>query len=556
MTLLDLLHRADRRELVIIAALCAVAGVANALLLVIIVAIAGFVAEGRHPGVTEGLFFVGVFAVCFQCDRLAVLRANVVIEKLLAQLRLDIADRLRRSELLAVDKVGRGALYAIVTQETNHLSITCPMMVECFQQTLLLVFSLVYLAWLSPASLVVFLVAVAALLSGSFRINKQYGRALADAASRQSALLDALRDLMQGAKELRLNSRRSERALAVFADISAQTRECLVEAGDQFAAMVVHGVLIVYAMLGAAVFLVPHFAGLDSVLIYKLIPILLFCMNPLNRVTAQAPMFVQAHVGLAAIGAIEDALVVPHPISPEEALAAAPRFRDFREIHYAGLRFTYRDKVGEPVFSTGPLDLRLRCGETLFIVGGNGGGKSTTLRLMTGLYPPEAGVIKVDGTALDHDGLAGFRELFAAIFVDFHLFDQLYGVEEANAARARVLIAEMGLAGKVDFRDGRFTELRLSTGQRKRLALIAALLEDRAIYVFDEWAAEQDVHFREYFYTRVLPQMKARGKTIVAVSHDERFWHVADRVVRIDLGALLWETPGADFDPEERDRNG
>jgi putative ATP-binding cassette transporter len=145
--------------------------------------------------------------------------------------------------------------------------------------------------------------------------------------------------------------------------------------------------------------------------------------------------------------------------------------------------------------------------------------------------------------------VAGYRELFSAIFVDFHLFDRLYGLEDVDPATVNRMIDEMELGGKVRYEDGRFTQLALSTGQRKRLGLIAALLEDRAVYVFDEWSAEQDIRFREYFYTRVLPDLKARGKTVIVVTHDERFWHVADRVVKMDLGRVEWERGGNDQGP-------
>jgi putative ATP-binding cassette transporter len=143
--------------------------------------------------------------------------------------------------------------------------------------------------------------------------------------------------------------------------------------------------------------------------------------------------------------------------------------------------------------------------------------------------------------------MAGLREQFSAIFGDFHLFDQLYGLKDVDAGHVNQLIDAMGLANKVKFEDGRFTNLNLSTGQRKRLALIAALLEDRPIYAFDEWQAEQDVHFRAEFYTRILPSLKAKGKTVLAVTHDERFWRMADRVVKMDLGKVVWERPGSEI---------
>jgi len=177
-------------------------------------------------------------------------------------------------------------------------------------------------------------------------------------------------------------------------------------------------------------------------------------------------------------------------------------------------------------------------GEIIFLVGGNGSGKSTALRLMTGLYKADAGQIMVDGRVLDSFGFAGLREQFSAIFANFHLFDRLYGLENISEQSVNQLIDDMELTGKVRYKNGQFTDLNLSTGQRKRLALIAAILEDRPIYAFDEWSAEQDAHFREVFYRKILPQLKQKGKTIIAVTHDERYWNVADRIVKFDLGKI------------------
>jgi putative ATP-binding cassette transporter len=175
------------------------------------------------------------------------------------------------------------------------------------------------------------------------------------------------------------------------------------------------------------------------------------------------------------------------------------------------------------------------------------------LRLVVGLYRPDTGHVAVDGAVVEGRAIAGLREQFSAIFGDFHLFDRLYGLEHVDPREVTRLIDAMWLTGKVRFENGRFTDLNLSTGQRKRLALIVALLEDRPIYAFDEWSAEQDALFREEFYRRVLPSLKASGKTVVAVTHDERFWHLADRVIRFDLGKVAWERTGAEL---AKDRNG
>ncbi|MEM9491994.1 MAG: ATP-binding cassette domain-containing protein, partial [Myxococcota bacterium] len=172
-------------------------------------------------------------------------------------------------------------------------------------------------------------------------------------------------------------------------------------------------------------------------------------------------------------------------------------------------------------------------------------GKSSLVCLATALYHPEAGEIRVDDTLVDRTNIKGYRELFSAIFASFHLFDRLYGMPQVPRPVVRRLLEKMNLESKTDFVDGRFTNLELSTGQRKRLAMIVALLEDKPIYVFDEWAAEQDPQFKEYFYDELLPELKQNGKTIIVVSHDDRYFHIADTLIKMEFGRIVETTKPA-----------
>lgn len=183
--------------------------------------------------------------------------------------------------------------------------------------------------------------------------------------------------------------------------------------------------------------------------------------------------------------------------------------------------------------------MQIRRGETIFIVGGNGSGKTTLLKLLTGLYQPHSGAILVDRELLTRRNAQNYRELFSTVFSQFHLFDRLYGLEGVDPERVKAVLDEMQLSGKTRFEGGRFTDLNLSTGQRKRLALAVTLLEDKQILVFDEWAADQDPHFRKYFYEVVLKRLRDQGKTVIAVTHDERFWQQADRIVKMEYGSIV-----------------
>lgn len=548
MVIIDFIKQASPKDLSRMVALTLVAGFANGLLVVVVNQVAGMVAKGERPGLWQCLWFVAAFAVYYLCDRAAVLRANTVIERLLKNLRRSVMDKLRRSELRIVDSLGRGRLYALVSQETNHLSVTFPLLVESFQQCVLLGVSLIYLGYLSTAALIVFLAAVLIGAAGYMRLNERFRATLRELGAREAQMIDAIGDIIHGCKELRLNVKRSDAVYAAYQEISQSAAALLRVSGEHWTSIILLSGFVVYFMLGVVGFIFPEYIHAHGTIVFQLISTLLFCVSPLSKIVAQSPMFARADVGLSSIFEVERQLDAGGAIAPAEARELAGLYRDFQHITYTNMTFSYRDAAGAPVFTAGPWTLDVRRGETMFLIGGNGSGKSTALRLMTGLYPADQGWIAIDGTIVAGRAIAGYRELFSAVFGDFHLFDRLYGLEHVDPEEVNRLIGEMGLDGKVRFENGRFTDLNLSTGQRKRLALIAALLEDRPIYIFDEWSAEQDVHFREAFYTRIIPGLKARGKTVIAVTHDERFWHVADRVIKLDLGSVLWERAGTELE--------
>ena len=188
-------------------------------------------------------------------------------------------------------------------------------------------------------------------------------------------------------------------------------------------------------------------------------------------------------------------------------------------------------------FRLGPLNLVFAPGQITFVVGGNGSGKSTLAKLASGLYRPETGFVTLNGEPIDHHNVEWFRHNCSAIFTDFHLFEEYLGFDRPGIDdEVRHYLQELQLAHKVTVRDGRLSTVALSQGQRKRLALLTALLEDRPIYLFDEWAADQEPRFRDVFYTKIVPGLARRGKTVIVITHDDRYFHHADQIVKLNFG--------------------
>lgn len=212
---------------------------------------------------------------------------------------------------------------------------------------------------------------------------------------------------------------------------------------------------------------------------------------------------------------------------------------DFSEIVMADIEFSFPAPAGEKPFTLGPLNVRIGRGEVIFVTGGNGSGKSTLIKLLTGLYHQQRGRITIDGLDISENRLASYRALMAPVFSDFYLFSRFYGLGEIDQVTVDDLLLRMEMEHISGFKDNHFTRTDLSTGQRKRLALIAALLEKKPILILDEWAADQDSHFRKKFYREMLPELKLRGLTIIAVTHDDRYFDAADRRLHLEEGKLV-----------------
>jgi putative ATP-binding cassette transporter len=203
---------------------------------------------------------------------------------------------------------------------------------------------------------------------------------------------------------------------------------------------------------------------------------------------------------------------------------------------------TYRREGGEDSFLLGPVDLTFRPGELVFIAGGNGTGKTTLAKLLVGLYTPECGEVRLNHAPVTDETREGYRQLFSAVFSDYFLFESLLGFDAGGLdERARAYLAQLQLDSKVKVEGGTLSTVELSQGQRKRLALLTAYLEDRPVYLFDEWAADQDPLFKEIFYLQMLPELKSRGKLVIVITHDDRYYHVADRLVKLDYGRVVGE---------------
>ncbi|MDA8528599.1 cyclic peptide export ABC transporter [Opitutaceae bacterium] len=491
------------------------------------------------------LLFAVALSSMMIAKRFSLRQATDLTEDIVERLRLRVTDKIRRAELFYFEKIGAERFNNLLTTETQVISATATMAINAAASTVMLVVAFGFVAFLSLPAFFLSLGAIGTAVL-AYRISlSTVDPLLRRTVEQENKFFSLLGHLLNGFSEIKINVRKNRDLYqGHLVPAASELRSLKVETGHRFVTTTIITHSAFYVLLAVIIFVLPKLGQIEPTVIIKISAVVLFIFGPLAEVVGVLPFLAKASVSIDTIRQIEADLDKEVGSHPPIDLEHPPTPWEVDNIGVQNLEFSYETEDGSPGYALGPLDVTFKQGETVFIKGGNGSGKSTFLKLFTGLYPAKSGHLTVDGEAVTPTQLQRFRELFSIIFTDFHLFDRLYGVDAIDEDRLARLIHEMDLSEKTAFFEGRFSNLELSTGQRKRLALITVLTEDKPVLIFDEWAADQDPSFRKHFYHDILPALKAEGKTIIAATHDDHYFHTADRVITMDYGKFA-ETESA-----------
>lgn len=453
----------------------------------------------------------------------------------ISRLRLGLCRRILEAPLRQLEDIGSHRIITSLTNDVTVISMAMNGLPTVGVSAIILVCGSLYLGFLSwPLLLmgVLFGFLGAASYWATARVARRFNVRGREA---QDGLLKHIRNLINGVKELKMHStRRQEFVDQVLSHADEQVRE------NQFKGMVIQDAAITWGRMlflvavGLLLFLGPVFSVTTPETVAGYTLVIFFLMSPLERIFAYIPLLSRARIAVQKINKL--GLMLDEQSA--EAAAVVP-VTSWTSIELADVTHEYHREGQEGGFLLGPINWTLQPGEIVFVVGGNGSGKTTLIKLLTGLYTPLGGQILLDDCPVNAENREAYRQLFAVVFDDGMVFEGLWGVSrEDRDARASRYLAELRLEHIVQVSDGKFSTTELSRGQRKRLALLTAYLEDRSIYVFDEWAADQDPTFKKVFYEQLLPELKRRGKTVVAITHDDRYFSVADRLVKMEDGRI------------------
>ncbi len=537
MELLKLLRAESKDQGLRVLVVAVFSGIVNGLLVAIIIN----AADQAAPGTLQFrylLMFSATFIALIFSRRYTLTQTAEITERMATRIRLRIIDKIRRTNLLFFDQLGKPPLYSAITQSIFTLSQSAPALISAFAASVMLVFAAGYIAVLSMKAFQLTLVFIAAGIAYFFWISKRVESELAQATSQETEFLGHLNHLLEGFKEVKMSQARNDDLYDNFiSDVCQQATELKLQTNQHITSMNIFGISFSYALIAVIVFLLPTLSSEDYGKVSQIAAAVLFILGPVTEVVGAVTHILRSNEAVQNIQNVEQRLDRATSAEPDFEPPTSPAQRQFNLFGCKEMQFTYESTIPNgDAFTLGPLTWTIPQGEVVFIVGGNGSGKSTMLKLLVGLYAPMAGHFFVDDLLITPLNTPEYRHLFSPIFTDFHLFDRLYGMRDTDPALVEARLLEMELHTRTQFKNGGFTDIQLSTGQRKRLALVVALLEERPILVFDEVAADQDPHFRKRFYLEIIPELKRQGKTIIAATHDDHYFSVADRVIKLEYG--------------------
>lgn len=494
--------------------------------------------EGLSQGVV--LAFAGLCLLALLSSILSDIGTNHVGQHIIAKLRKELGEKVLSAPIEQIERYRSHRLIPVLTHDVDTISDFAFSFAPLAISMTVTLGCLGYLAMLSWPVFLLMLIAIAIGTTAQYVARTHGIKGFLAARDAEDELQKHYNAIAQGAKELRIHRPRRQRMfrqrIQGTADHICDTQ---IRAINIFVVAKTFGSMLFFVVIGLALALQSYWPNADQTVMSGFVLVLLYMKGPLEHLVGTLPIVSRAQVAFRRIAELSAQFSSPEPhllLEDKDSQPGTIRSLELRDVQYA-----FPPVEGCEPFRLGPVNLRIEQGDIVFIVGENGCGKTTLIKLLLGLYPPQQGEIRLDGQAVTAENRDDYRQLFTTIFADYYLFDEVVQGGQQLPDDAGRYLQRLEIAHKVSIRDGAFSTTDLSTGQRKRLALINAWLEERPVLVFDEWAADQDPTFRRIFYTELLPDLKRLGKTIIVISHDDRYFDMADQLVRMESGRVRSE---------------
>lgn len=481
--------------------------------------------------------FIGLCLLLMVSSAISWILLTRLSQDIIYNLRLQLTQSIFACPLSRLEILGTPKLLSAITEDVNTIANSSIAISGMGVNIALILGCLIYLCWLSVPVVLLFLgLIILGIISYQYIVNKAI-QGLKIARAKQDILFKHFQTVTQGIKELKLHRQRrntffKEDLKGTAGDLRHHWMQGMVIYGIASG----YGLGLLFIPLGILLLGLTQVMSIPPEVLTSYTLTFLYAITPLRAILNTLPQLSQANVALNKIESL--GLSLTEQIS-EPKFPTGSDFENWTTLELVGVNHAYHGDREEHQFSLENINLKFQPGEIIFIIGGNGSGKSTLVKLITGLYTPDQGKILFNNQPVTDDNQEWYRQQFSVVFYDFYLFDRLLGIEVNRTSEIQNYLTLLEIEHKVTVKDGVLSTTNLSQGQRKRLALLTAYLEDRPIYIFDEWASDQDPVFKEIFYKKLLPELKSRGKTIIAVSHDDRYFKESDRLIKLDYGRVV-----------------
>ncbi len=483
------------------------------------------------------------FAIVFALVCVFILVTRTLSQVMLTRVAIDVAsglrthmyDRIAHAPIAALEAIGPARLIAALTSDVPRIVLGARMLPDILINVVMLLGMLSFLLILNSD---VFWFVLACIAFGviTYQIPMMIGRRyFVRARQHFDDLQESIQGLIHGIKELKLNdSKRSDFFQSVLLHHERAVQDNEKSGYTVIRAASNYGDLLSFFVIGSIIFVVVNYRVVSNQELIGVIMALLYITGPISAILNFIPQISVSRISMQRVAQLFQEIPAETIVEPQQS--AQP----WDTVCFDQVGYRHGGTDDNEGFRVGPLSLEFRKGEITFIVGGNGSGKSTLCKLLTLHYRATSGSIRFGNQTITDDSIGAYRQSISAIYSDYHLFNKILGTaDERLAATIEHYLKALHLDRKVRYSDGRFSTLALSDGQRRRMALLVSLIDNKELYLFDEWAADQDPTFKSVFYDEILPALKASGKAVVAITHDDRYFHMADQLIVMEEGEVV-----------------
>ena len=486
------------------------------------------------------MLFLCSWVVFYISQLIAVKTSSNAAYSALEEMELRLIDKLRRVDYSAFKTVSSADIYAVIGGDKNAVITAARFVASAVSAVVTIVFSLIYLSTVSVAAVVLILLEYGLITFIFHLYNVSMAKRFEADTQASGSFSQSLRNIIDGFAEVKMNNIKSE---AIYNNsikpASFRKTESYKTTEISWVKLLVANNAAIFIPLGLIVFILPVLSAANVQSVVEIMTIILIIMGPAGMLTTFISNAAMANNTLLRMESVEKQLDEAVNKEEEGDLSMPPQTPEFSVLAMNELRFAYSEEGGKTGFSLYIENFRLEKGELLIIKGGNGSGKSTFLRVLAGLFLPKNGDIMLGDIRVSSLKGSDYRSLFSIVFSDFHLFDDFYGLN-IDKQILHYWAGKLEITDVIrNYEQSHELPSALSSGQRKRMALLAAILEDRKIMLLDEVAADFDPEFRTKYYREIIPELKTAGRTLILVSHDDRYFDVADRVVEFREGIIV-----------------